>query len=146
MSEDKKPKLRIPKIHSVRFGLVWLGVGVLVGAVIPLVLWFSLHRIVWALILIGGLIIASFGVVFAIEMHQDFAEVPYYERHLKDDIPFDPREQYAVIRCSICNGEQVAGFKNKKDGHFTEVMVIHSPEEEKRFLRMYDLESVKKEY
>ncbi|MBQ6661417.1 MAG: aspartate dehydrogenase [Lachnospiraceae bacterium] len=61
-------------------------------------------------------------------------------------MPFDPREQYAVIRCSICNGEQVAGFKNKKDGHFTEVMVIHSPEEEKRFLRMYDLESVKKEY
>lgn len=72
--------------------------------------------------------------------------IPKYERHLRETIPFDPREQYAVIRSSICTGEQVAGFRNRENGHFTEVMLIKSPEDEKRFKEIYDLETVKKEY
>ena len=72
--------------------------------------------------------------------------IPKYERHLRETLPFDPREQYAVIRSSICTGEQVAGFKNRENGHFTEVMLIKSPEDEKRFKEIYDLETVKKEY
>ena len=72
--------------------------------------------------------------------------IPKYERHLRETIPFDPREQYAVIRSSICTGEQVAGFKNRENGHFTEVMLIKSPEDEKRFKEIYDLETGKKEY
>ena len=72
--------------------------------------------------------------------------IPKYERHLRETIPFNPREQYAVIRSSICTGEQVAGFKNRENGHFTEVMLIKSPEDEKRFKEIYDLETVKKEY
>ena len=61
-------------------------------------------------------------------------------------IRFDPDTQYAVIRSSICTGEKVAGFKNKKDGHFTEVMVIRSPEDERRFKAIYGLETVRTEY
>lgn len=72
--------------------------------------------------------------------------IPKYERHLRETIPFNPREQYAVIRSSICTGEQVAGFKNRENGHFTEVMLIKSPEDEKRFKEIFDLETVKKEY
>ena len=64
----------------------------------------------------------------------------------KPDIKFDPETQYAVIRSSICTGEKVAGFKNKKDGHFTEVMVIRSSADEKIFKEMYGLESVRTEY
>ncbi len=67
-------------------------------------------------------------------------------KKLPVSIPFDPEKQYAVLRCSICTGEKVAGFKNKADGHFTEVMVIHSPREEDLFKEIYHLESVKKEY
>ena len=67
-------------------------------------------------------------------------------RRSSTDVTFNPETQYAVIRCSICNGEKVAGFKNKKDGHFTEVMLIRSPEEEKRFKEIYGLEEVKTEY
>ena len=88
----------------------------------------------------------GFLVIFAIEMHQDFGKVPYYERHLKDTIPFNPEKQYAVIRCSICTGEQVAGFKNIEDEHFTEVMLIKTEEDERRFKQIYDIETVKKEY
>lgn len=38
------------------------------------------------------------------------------------EISFDPNTQKAVLKCSICNGEQVAGFKDIATGAFTEVM------------------------
>ena len=61
-------------------------------------------------------------------------------------VHFDPETQYAVIRSSICTGEKVAGFKNKSDGHFTEVMLIRSAADEKEFKETYGVESVKVEY
>ena len=60
--------------------------------------------------------------------------------------PYDPSRQTAVIRSSICTGEKVAGFKDKTDGHFTEVMLIRSREDERRFREIYGLETVKTEY
>ena len=51
-----------------------------------------------------------------------------------------------MIRSSICTGEKVAGFRDKTDGHFTEVMLIRSPEDEQRFKETYHLDSVKTEY
>ena len=42
-----------------------------------------------------------------------------------------------VIRCSICTGEQVAGFQDLKTGKFLEIQLIRRPE---------DLEQFKKEY
>ena len=63
-----------------------------------------------------------------------------------DIIPFNPEKQYAVIRSSICTGEKVAGFKNKDDGHFIEVMLIRSPMDEKRFKELYGIDKIKTEY
>ena len=61
-------------------------------------------------------------------------------------VQFDSETQYAVIRASICTGEKVAGFKNKTDGHFTEVMLIRSPADEKKFKETYGVDSLKVEY
>ena len=61
-------------------------------------------------------------------------------------VRFNPETQYAVIRSSICTGEKVAGFKNKTDGHFTEVMLIRSPADENEFKETYGIESFKIEY
>lgn len=61
-------------------------------------------------------------------------------------LKYDPETQYPVIRSSICTGEQVAGFKSKEDGHFTEVMVIKGEKDLKEFKNMYNLGDVKKEY
>lgn len=61
-------------------------------------------------------------------------------------IQFNPETQYAIIRASICTGEKVAGFKNKTNGHFTEVMLIQSPADEKDFKETYGVESLKVEY
>ena len=76
-------------------------------------------------------------------------ELPKFLNRKKDTaggIKFDPGTQYAVIRSSICTGEKVAGFKDKKGGHFTEVMVIRSADDERRFKEIYGLDLVKTEY
>ena len=59
---------------------------------------------------------------------------------------FNPETQYAVIRSSICTGEKVAGFKNKKDGHFTEIMLIRSSGDIEKFKETYKVDSIKTEY
>ena len=138
--------MRFPKINTIHYGGIWIASGIIVGAVIPFILWLIFHRLFIISVIIGAVIIAAFIVVFCIEMHQDNSKAPYYEKDLKNEIKFDPETQYAVIRSSICTGEKVAGFKNKKDGHFTEVMVIRSPEDERRFKAIYGLETVRTEY
>ena len=48
--------------------------------------------------------------------------------------------------CSICNGEQVAGFKDTQSGHFFEIMLIRNGQDLDSFMEMYELSSVTKEY
>ena len=67
----------------------------------------------------------------------------------KQDVPqvkYDSETMLPVLKCSICNGEQVAGFKEKKTGHFMEVAFIRSPQELEEFLRTYRLDGITKEY
>ena len=68
------------------------------------------------------------------------------DNKLKETFRYDPETQDPVIKSSICTGEKVAGFKNKTDGHFTEVMLIRSPADEKEFKETYGVESIKVEY
>ncbi|MBR4577382.1 MAG: aspartate dehydrogenase [Clostridia bacterium] len=42
---------------------------------------------------------------------------------------YDPEVRTPVIRCSICTGEQVAGFQRKDTGAFEEVMLIRGEED-----------------
>ena len=71
----------------------------------------------------------------------------FFHKKPKETGPqFDPETQYAVIRSSICTGEKVAGFKNKTDGHFTEVMLIRSAADEKEFKDTYGVDSLRVEY
>ena len=37
---------------------------------------------------------------------------------------YDKTNKKAVLKCSICTGEQVAGFKDIYTGHFDEIMLI----------------------
>lgn len=64
----------------------------------------------------------------------------------KNLISFDPDKQYAIIRSSICTGEKVAGFKNKEDGHFTEVMLIKNQHDLELFKKDYNITEIKTEY
>ena len=62
-------------------------------------------------------------------------------------LSYDPSFQEPVLRCSICNGEQVAGFRDKKTGAFSEVMLIRSPQDLEEFRNQYTIrEEIRKIY
>ncbi len=52
---------------------------------------------------------------------------------------WDPETQTPAIRCSICTGEQVAGFIRREDGSFVGVQLIQSPKDLQDFREMYGL-------
>lgn len=50
------------------------------------------------------------------------------------------RDKYVpVIRCSICTGEQVAGFRDKATGHMEEIMLLQSPRDLEDFRARYGI-------
>lgn len=59
---------------------------------------------------------------------------------------FDPKQQKAVMRCSICTGEQVAGFQDIHTGKFEEVMLIRGEADLRHFKEQYGVEEVTKIY
>lgn len=64
----------------------------------------------------------------------------------KPEKSYDPENQRPVLRCSICTGEQVAGFKDIRTGKFEEVMLIRDNRELNEFMEMYGISEVAKEY
>ncbi len=59
---------------------------------------------------------------------------------------YDRKNLRPVLKCSICNGEQVAGFKDIRTGRFQEVRMIRDARDLKEFKEMYGLAEVPKEY
>ena len=59
---------------------------------------------------------------------------------------YDREHQKPVLKCSICNGEQVAGFKDLRTGKFQEVMLIRNDRDLRKFMAMYDITLMEKEY
>jgi hypothetical protein len=58
--------------------------------------------------------------------------------------PFDPEAEEPALRCSICTGEQVAGFRNKRTGQFREVTLIKTPKDLESFKKDFGVEDLKK--
>ena len=60
---------------------------------------------------------------------------------------YDKENKKPVIKASICNGEQVAGFKDIHTGKIEEVMLVKSPADLEHFKAMYGIdEEIAKEY
>lgn len=60
---------------------------------------------------------------------------------------YDKENKKSVIKASICNGEQVAGFKDIHTGKIEEVMLIRSEADLDNFKKMYGInEKIEKEY
>lgn len=59
---------------------------------------------------------------------------------------YDKENYKPVIKCSICTGEQVAGFKNIHTGKFEEVMLIRSSKDLEAFAQLYGVTDISKEY
>lgn len=70
-----------------------------------------------------------------------------FRRKKKEHKTYDRENQIPVIKASICNGEQVVGFMDKKTGEFEEVMLIRSAKELEEFKETYQIEGeIKKVY
>ena len=53
---------------------------------------------------------------------------------------YDRETQEPALRCSICTGEQVAGFRDRKTGHFEEVALIRKEQDLEEFRRRYGID------
>lgn len=128
------------KNNSIHFGLPWIGISLLVGLVIPLMVRLFTGVFPWPLSVAGGAGLVSF--VFAIGIHQDNSG----KKNLSETVPYDPERQSPVLKCSICTGERIAGFKDIETGHITEVMVIRSDDDLRYFRKHYGIDTLKEEY
>lgn len=59
---------------------------------------------------------------------------------------YDRENWKPILKCSICNGEQVAGFKNIHTGEFREESFIRNDSELRDFKRKYGITELGKEY
>ena len=59
---------------------------------------------------------------------------------------YDKENTKPVLKCSICTGEQVAGFKDVHSGKFEEVMLIKNSRDLDVFKQLYQVEDISKEY
>jgi hypothetical protein len=59
---------------------------------------------------------------------------------------YDRENQRPVIHCSICTGEQIAGFKDLQTGRFEEIMLIKTEKDLKNFKEIYGISEISKEY
>lgn len=64
----------------------------------------------------------------------------------KEVVTYDKENWKPVMRCSICNGEKVAGLKNIRTGEFRDGTLIKDEKDLKNFMKKYGVEEVIKEY
>ncbi|MDO4649246.1 MAG: aspartate dehydrogenase [Eubacteriales bacterium] len=69
-----------------------------------------------------------------------------FRKHKVEKRTYDAEKQIPVLHCSICTGEQVAGFKDLHTGKFEEVMLIRNNQDLTRFKEMYGIKEIAKEY
>lgn len=61
-------------------------------------------------------------------------------------LEYDKEKEVPVLRCSICTGEQVAGFKDIYTGKIRDLMLINSEQDLEKFKMMYGVDELKKVY
>lgn len=74
--------------------------------------------------------------------------ISFKKQKKKTGLPlsFDPKVQKPILRCSICTGEQVAGFKNLHTGKFEEVMLVKNDSDLAEFMSRCGIHEISREY
>lgn len=62
-----------------------------------------------------------------------------HNKHSVEKKTYDKETQKPVLKCSICTGEQVAGFQDKKTGKFEDIMLVRSPQDLETFKEIYEI-------
>ena len=53
---------------------------------------------------------------------------------------FDAEKSEPAIRCSICTGEQVAGFRDRQTSRFEEIQLVRTDADLQAFMDRYGIE------
>ena len=61
-------------------------------------------------------------------------------------VQFDKDNFQPILKCSICTGEQVAGFKENGTGKFHEIMLIRNAADLDEFKKNFGVDEITKEY
>lgn len=69
-----------------------------------------------------------------------------FRKKKQPTMKYDKEKVLPVLKCSICNGEQVAGFKDIHTGKFEEIMYVRNSSDLEDFKRKYGIDEMKKEY
>ncbi len=69
-----------------------------------------------------------------------------FKKSQSPELTYDKENQRPVIRCSICTGEQVAGFRDIHTGKFTDIMLIRNEKDLQNFKDMYGITEIGKEF
>lgn len=71
-----------------------------------------------------------------------------FHKNKKSVIAYDRLNEVPVIHASICNGEEVAGLKDLRNGRFREIMLIRGEEDLQEFAGACQVraEDIRKEY
>ena len=67
-------------------------------------------------------------------------------RQKQETAEYDKANYEPVIRVSICNGEQVVGFKNIHTGEFREELFVRSDADIEAFKKKYEISNIRKVY
>ena len=72
----------------------------------------------------------------------------FFHKPAPQSLSYDRENLRPVLRCSICTGEQVAGFKDIVSGKFEELMLIRNTQDFQEFLCRYQVEEteIKREW
>ena len=60
-------------------------------------------------------------------------------RKKKEQASYDSQSKRPVIKCSICTGEQVAGFQDNATKAFEDIMLIQDASDLAHFREMYGI-------
>ena len=67
-------------------------------------------------------------------------------RRMETKRDYDRENEEPAVMCSICTGEQVAGFRDRRTGKFRDVMLIRDERDLERFKRECGVEEILKLY
>ena len=61
-------------------------------------------------------------------------------------ISYDKALWQPVLKCSICNGEQVGGLRNRTTGEFREIMLVRNQDDLEQFCALTEERNIEKIY
>ena len=70
----------------------------------------------------------------------------FSKRSRSSAMGWDPDKEFPVLKCSICNGDQVLGLKDKNTGEFTELACIKDSKELAEWKKTLGVSEIPKEY